>query len=98
MDCPRPRHDVGYLAWGLWDRERRELTLVRDRLGEKPLHWAPVGRGVAFADYDNDMDLDALVTVDANTGCTGPGSIDRPARSASAGAKRGCAIKTTSAA
>ena len=40
---------VGMFALALWDRERRELTLVRDRLGEKPLHWAPVDRGVAFA-------------------------------------------------
>ncbi len=40
---------VGMFAVALWDRERDELTLVRDRLGEKPLHWATAGRTVAFA-------------------------------------------------
>ena len=40
---------VGMFAIALWDRERRRLTLVRDRLGEKPLHWATAGRTVVFA-------------------------------------------------
>lgn len=40
---------VGMFALALWDRERRELTLVRDRLGEKPLHWARAGGAVLFA-------------------------------------------------
>src|SRR3546814_10234725 len=32
----------------LWDRAERRLSLVRDRLGIKPLYWAPMGKSVLF--------------------------------------------------
>lgn len=56
---------AGFLAWGiedtiarctgmfaiaLWDRQERRLTLVRDRMGEKPLYygWQGQGRDAVF--------------------------------------------------
>jgi asparagine synthase (glutamine-hydrolysing) len=39
----------GDFAIGLWDRRRRRLVLVRDRMGVRPLHYACSKRGVAFA-------------------------------------------------
>ena len=39
---------VGMFAFGLWDHAERCLTLVRDRLGIKPLAWSQGAYGVVF--------------------------------------------------
>jgi len=42
------RQSVGMFALALWDRCELELTLVRDRFGEKPLYFAEIGKEIAF--------------------------------------------------
>jgi asparagine synthase (glutamine-hydrolysing) len=39
---------IGMFAIALWDRRDRTLTLIRDRLGVKPLHWAKFGELFLF--------------------------------------------------
>ena len=65
---------VGMFAFALWDRAERQLTLARDRFGEKPLYYGFVGRGAAtiflvgselkalraHSAFDQPVDRDAL--------------------------------------
>ena len=39
---------IGMFTIGVWDRRDRTLTLVRDRLGIKPLYWAKFGELFLF--------------------------------------------------
>ena len=60
---------IGMFAFALWDRQDRELTLARDRLGIKPLYYGWIDGGVVFGSelkalrrhqgFANDVDPDA---------------------------------------
>ncbi|MEX2600153.1 MAG: asparagine synthase (glutamine-hydrolyzing) [Balneolaceae bacterium] len=39
---------AGMFAFGVWDKETRQLTLARDRLGEKPLYYGRQGTQILF--------------------------------------------------
>lgn len=66
------RRSYGMFALAVWDVERRTLSLARDRMGEKPLFLAKLGKKWAFAselpalrvlpDLAADINLDATAS------------------------------------
>jgi asparagine synthase (glutamine-hydrolysing) len=62
----------GMFAFAIWDRDKRQLVLARDRLGEKPLHYAqlPDG-GIAFA-----SELCGLLALPGMTRRVDPAAVD----------------------
>lgn len=42
------RRMAGMFAFGVWDARDRILHLIRDRVGEKPLYYANLGRAIVF--------------------------------------------------
>jgi asparagine synthase (glutamine-hydrolysing) len=49
------RRSIGMFALAVWDRQERRLTLVRDRIGEKPLSWALHDGTLLFASQPSSL-------------------------------------------
>ena len=62
---------IGMFAIALWDREREELTLVRDRLGIKPLYYQIRHDSILFA-----SELKAMVVDPAFDRCLDPAAVN----------------------
>jgi asparagine synthase (glutamine-hydrolysing) len=78
---------IGMFAFGVWDRRERRLSLVRDRLGIKPLYWGKVGGRLVFASelkafevlpgWQRELNRDALASYLRLAYVPGPISIYR---------------------
>ena len=81
------RQARGMFAFALWDRQRRCLTLARDRLGEKPLYYGWQGGTLLFGSelkalrahpaFAADIDRDAVAGLAQRGYVAAPASIYR---------------------
>lgn len=77
----------GMFAFALWDRQRRSLTLARDRIGIKPLYWGRMNDSYLFGselkalrahpDWRSEIDRDALAAYIRHLYVPSPHSIYR---------------------
>ena len=96
---------AGMFAFAVWDRETRELSLVRDRAGVKPLYVARTSKTLMFAselkalrahpEFDSTIDPEAVASYARYGWVAGPRSIYSMAKKVEPGTiARGDSIET----